>query len=380
MDFSWSQETLDRVDDMVHFAQNELSVDMTANDRDCVFSRENWQRCADFGIHGLNVPTEYGGGGCDELTTVRLLEAFGYGCQDTGLTFAVNSQMWSVQAAILKFGSAAQIQRFIPELVGGKCGAFGITEEESGSDTFSLQTTAERTNGGYVLNGVKKFVTLAPEAELAIVFATTNPAVGRWGVTAFVVESDADGFQTSPTQAKMGLRTTPIGDLKLQDCFVPEDQRLGPEGAGSSIFTTSMNSERGYILASQVGAMARQLEETIRFANNRQQFNQPIGKFQAVSHRISDMRLRLELSRLILYRVAWLAQQGQSALLEASLAKLYLSEAFVASSTDAVRTRGARGYLSEFEVERDLRDSVGGLFYSGTSDIQRNIIAGLIGL
>ena len=178
----------------------------------------------------------------------------------------------------------------------------------------------------------------------------------------------------------MGLRTTPFGDLILEDCFVPDDQRLGPDGAGYSIFTTAMHSERGFIFASPLGAMERQLEQSIEQAKSRQQFGQPIGKFQAVSHRIADMKLRHEFARLILYKVAWLDDIGEPTPMDSSLAKLLLSELLVESSLDSIRNHGVRGYISEFGIERDLRDSIGGLIYSGTSDIQRNIIAGLLGL
>ena len=171
-----------------------------------------------------------------------------------------------------------------------------------------------------------------------------------------------------------------MGDLILEDCWVPAENRLGPVGAGVSLFTTAMESERGYIFASQIGAMERQLENTIRYARERKAFGQSIGKFQSVSNRIADMKLRLELARMLLYKVAWLETMGKPLMLEAALAKLYLSETFVDSSLDAIRVHGARGYVTEFEIERDLRDSVGGLIYSGTSDIQRNIVAGLLGL
>jgi alkylation response protein AidB-like acyl-CoA dehydrogenase len=380
MDFSWSDETLSQVERVIKFAQTELSGDVRENDHNCEFARENWQRCADYGIMGWSVPKKFGGAGYDARTTVRLLEAFGYGCHDSGLAFAINSQMWSVQPAILKFGSEDQIRKYMPPLLSGRCGAFGITEADSGSDTFALKATATPVDGGYMLNGTKKYVTLAPKADIAVMFANSNPAVGRWGVTAFIVERGTVGFRTTDTQPKMGLRSTPIGDMIFEDCFVPESQRLGPAGAGNSIFTTAMNSERGYIFAGQLGAMERQLDQSIEYVKQRQQFGHAISKNQAVSHRIADMKLRHELARLILYKVAWMDDQGQSASMAASLAKLHLSEMFVESSLDAIRNHGARGYMSEFGVERDLRDSVGGLIYSGTSDIQRNIIAGLLGL
>jgi alkylation response protein AidB-like acyl-CoA dehydrogenase len=179
---------------------------------------------------------------------------------------------------------------------------------------------------------------------------------------------------------KMGLRTSPMGEIVLQDCFVPLANRLGTEGAGTSIFNSSMEWERSCILGSHIGAMERQLETSIRYARERRQFGQPIGKFQAVANRIADMKVRLETARLILYKVAWLKKEGKSAVMEAALAKLYISECFVQSSLDAIRTHGGYGYMSEFEIERDLRDAVGGTLYSGTSDIQRVIIARLSGL
>jgi alkylation response protein AidB-like acyl-CoA dehydrogenase len=166
----------------------------------------------------------------------------------------------------------------------------------------------------------------------------------------------------------------------LQDCYIPEQNRLGPEGAGASIFNSSMEWERSCILASHVGAMQRQLETCIKYARERRQFGQPIGNFQSVSNRIADMQVRLETARLILSKVAWLKKTGKPAVMEAAIAKLYLSEAFVASSMDAVRIHGGYGYTTEFEIERDLRDAVGGTLYSGTSDIQRMIIARWLGL
>jgi len=200
------------------------------------------------------------------------------------------------------------------------------------------------------------------------------------GITAFLIEKGTPGFSTGRALEKMGLRTSPMGEVILQDCFVPEESRLGREGAGSSIFNDSMEWERSCILGSHVGAMERQLERSIRYARERRQFGQPIGKFQSVANRIADMKVRLETARLILYKIAWLKKMGKPAVMEAALAKLYLSESFVQSSQDAIRTLGGYGYMSEFEVERDLRDAIGGTIYSGTSDIQRMIIARLLGL
>ncbi|MEM7034227.1 MAG: acyl-CoA dehydrogenase family protein [Chloroflexota bacterium] len=382
MDFSWSEEQLARKQATIEFAQKELnSNDLVAQEKAGNFSWEQWRKCAKFGLQGLAIPEAYGGSDTDILTTILMLEGLGYGCTDNGLPFTLNSQMWSVQPAILKFGSEEQKQKYLPSLCGGEIiGAFGITEEDTGSDSYGMQTTAEKRDGGYVLNGRKCYITSAPLADVVVIFATINPEIGRWGITGFLVERGTPGFSTSPVRDKMGMRTTPMGDLIFEDCFVPEENRLGPEGAGVSLFTSAMESERGYIFASQLGAMERQLETAIRYARERKQFGQPIGKFQSVSNRIADMKLRLETARTLLYKVAWLEQQGKPLLMEAAMAKLYLSECFVQSSLDSIRIHGARGYVTEFEVERDLRDGIGGLIYSGTSDIQRNIIARLLGL
>ena len=381
MDFSWTDEQIDLKKAAMTFAQRELNEDVLGRDRRGEFSLTSWQKCADFGLQGLPFPQEYGGADADILTTILVMEGLGYGCRDNGLMFALNAQMWSVQHPIVAFGSEMQKQRYLPGLCAGTLvGAHGMTEPGSGSDAYSLRTRAERRDDGYVLNGTKTFVTNAPQADLAVVFATTDPKLGQWGISAFIVEKGTSGFDVGRDIDKMGLRTAPMGELILQDCFVPEENRLGPEGAGASIFGSSMEWERGSILATNVGVMQRQLDACVEYARERQQFGQPIGKFQSVANRIADMEVRLETARLILYKVAWLKAMGKPAALESAIAKLYLSECFVQSSQDAIRVHGGYGYATDFEVERDLRDSIGGTIYSGTSDIQRVIIAGWLGV
>ncbi len=383
MDFSWTEEQRARYDETVRFAQDQLSNEtLVDRDREGVFPHDLWKRCAEHGVLGWNVPEAYGGQGLDVLTSVYLMEALGYGCADNGLPFSLNSQVWSAQQAILKFGSEEQKGRYLPPLCRGETyAAFAITEAGvAGSDSYAMETRAEKVEGGYVLNGSKSYITLAPICDVAVVFATLDPDKGRWGISAFLVDRGTDGFETSPVRDKMGMRTTPMGDLHFEDCFVPDSQRLGPEGSGVSLFTTAMESERGYIFASQVGRLKRQLEEAVEHVRGRKAFGKSIGKFQSVSNRIADMRLRLETGRLLLYKVAWMDLHDQPVLLEAALAKLHLSECFVDSSLDFIRLHGAEGYVTEFGIERDLRDGVGGLIYSGTSDIQRQIVARLLGL
>ncbi|GAB4262825.1 MAG: acyl-CoA dehydrogenase family protein [Candidatus Promineifilaceae bacterium] len=381
MDFNWNEEQLAFKEAVTVFAQKELNDNIIERDKAGELSRENWQKCADFGLLGLPFPEEYGGAEADILTTMLTMEGLGYGCRDNGLMFALNAQMWSVQHPINALGTPKQKAKYLPRLIRGEIiGAHGMTEPDSGSDAYSLRTRAEKVEGGYVLNGSKMFVTSAPIADIAVIFATTNPNMKMWGVTAFIVEKGTPGFSVSRDIEKMGMRTSPMGEIVLQDCFVPEENRLGPEGAGARIFASSMEWERSCILGCHVGGMQRQLEEAIAYVRQREQFGQPIGKFQSVSNRIANMRVRLESSRMLLYKVAWLKSEGRSANLEAAMAKLHISEAFVQNSMDALRVRGGYGYMSEYEVERELRDAIGSTIYSGTSDIQRNIIARLLGL
>ncbi len=383
MNFSFSTEQESLKQDVVDFAKAHLNNDLVKRDREGSFSKELWKKCADFGIMALAAPKSLGGKfeEVDLLTAVLAMEGFGYGCKDNGLALALNAHMWTVQMPMIQFGNEWQKSKYINKMVNGELiSCHGLTEPNSGSDTFAMETTATKVEGGYILNGKKHLITLAPIADIALIFASTNPKHGKWGLSAFIVESDSKGFKASPVQAKMGLRTVPIGQISFEDCFVPESNRLGKEGAGFGIISHSLEYDRCCILASHLGAMERQLEDSIAYVKQRQQFGQSIGAFQSVSNRIADMKLRLETSRLLLYKTAWKKQSGASALLESSLLKLQLSESFAMSSLDAMRSMGGRSYLEENEIERDLRDAVGGLLYAGTSDIQRNIIARLLGL
>lgn len=282
---------------------------------------------------------------------------------------------------LLKFGTSAQKHAYLPGLISGDTiGVHAMTEADSGSDAFSMHTRAERREDCYVLNGSKLYITNAPVADVVLVFASLNPGHGFAGASAFLVEKGTPGFTVSRSLDKMGLRTSPMGEIILNDCEVPVENRLGKEGAGMAIFNSSMEWERSCILASAVGAMQRQMETCVRYARTRKQFGQAIGKFQSISNKIADMYVRIEAARLLIYKVAWLKQQGKSALAEAALAKVFTSEAWIQTSLDAIQIHGAYGYMAEAEIERDLRDSVAGTIYSGTSEIQRMIIARTLGL
>jgi len=319
--------------------------------------------------------------GMDALTTVGVLESLGYGCKDNGLVFSINAHMWTASIPIQDFGSEAQRRRWLPGLCNGTLiGGNAMSEPGSGSDAYSLRTTAEKRGDRYVLNGSKTFVSNGPVADLAIVFAVTDKEKGANGISVFVVEKGTKGFSVARHLEKMGLKTSPMAELFFDDCEVPEENRLGKEGAGQNLFTHSMTWERGCILASAVGTMERLLEMSIRYARERKQFGQAIGKFQLVATKIVDMKLRLETARALLYRAAWLRSRGKSIFLEAAMTKLHISESWVATAQDALQVFGGYGYMQEYEVERELRDALGSRLYSGTSEIQRMIIAPLLGL
>ncbi len=363
-------------------AEHLSGADMVESDHGSVFARADWTRCAERGVLGLMVPVEHGGQGADLATTLLTLEGLGYGSPDNGLTFALASQMVSTQLALSRFATDEQRERWLPGLLDGSMiAALAMTEPESGSDAFSLQATATRTDsGGYVLDGHKAYLTFGPVCDLCIVFASTRPEAGSWGISAFLVDMTLPGVERGPLREKMGRRTTPFGDIVVLGVEVGPDALLGREGAGASIFSAVLDIERAYVFAPQIGAMERQLHETIAFAKDREQGGHPISEYQAVSHRIVAMKERHETCRLLLYRAAMADAVGRGVTLAASLAKIVTADAGIASSIDAATIHGAKGYVTEFEVERQLRDAVGGLVYSGATDVLRNVVARHLGV
>jgi alkylation response protein AidB-like acyl-CoA dehydrogenase len=381
VDFALSAEQRELTEAATAFARRELNEDLAKHDDAGEFPREAWRACAEFGIQGLPVPAELGGAGSDVLTTALVMEALGYGCHDNGLLFSLNAQMWSVELPLVTFGTPAQQRTYLPGLVSGDIiGGHAMTEPDSGSDALHMRTRAERRGGHYLLNGAKQYITNAPVADVLLVYAAAADRPGIAGLSAFLVDAATPGLEITSGFEKMGLRTSPMGEIALTDCLVPAESRLGPEGAGMAIFNSSMEWERSCLFASSVGAMRRQLDACVAYARSREQFGQPIGKFEAVADKLADMYVRLEAARLLIYHVAWLKQQGRSAPAEAAAAKLFTSEAWVRSSQDAIQTHGAWGYLKDSGIERDLRDAVAGTIYSGTSEIQRVVLARMLGL
>jgi len=381
VDFSLTEEQINLKKMAVEFARHNLNNDIKKREKNSEFNMDGWKRCADFGIQGLPMPEKYGGLGQDILTCIITMEGLGYACRDSGLLFAVNSHIWTCEFPILKFGTDEQKERYLPRLINGSLiGGHAMTEPDYGSDAYGIRCKAEKRGKKYILNGTKTFITNAPIANVLLVFAVTDEKRGFAGISVFIVENDFPGFSVGKPLDMMGLKTCLIGEVILENCEVPEENRLGKEGAGSVIFNSEMEWERSCLFATHLGAMEKELEECIDYARVRHQFGKPIGRYQSISHKVAEMKVRIELSRLILYKVAWMKSQGNRTPIESAISKLYISESYVKNSLEALQIHGAYGYSTELDFERHLRDSIAGKIYSGTSEIQKNIIASFLGL
>lgn len=381
MNFSFTDEQADLRDTVVKFARNELVYDLAEYERSGTFPREAWQKCAEMQFMGLPFAEEYGGGGSDFLTTSLVLNALGYACKDAGLVHAIATQILC-GLQISMFGNDEQKRKYLPVVCSGeKIFAQAITEPDSGSDALSMRTRATRQGDSYRLNGTKMFITNGPIADVVIVFAVTNPDKKTLGgISCCLIEKGTAGFKQCCPIRKMGLNTLQNGELVFEDCPVPMNSLLGKEGQGAMIFAEAMEWERSFLPAAHLGAMERVLEISVNYAKGRKAFGQSIGKFQSVSNKIAEMKIRLELGKLICWKAATLKDQNKRATLESSIGKLFISEGLKQSCIDAVQIHGGYGYTTEYPVERELRDSIAATIYSGTSELQYNIISRWLGL
>ena len=381
MNFEWSDAQKEFLQAAERFALEQLNYAVVDDDRHGRFNHEAWRKCGDFGIQGLPVPPEYGGFGADALTIVGVLERLGYRCRDNGLLFSINAHLWTVVMPLVSAGTEEQKRTYLPRLSDGSLiGANAMSEPNAGSDAFGMSTTVTRNGDRYTLNGNKTWVTNGGVADLFAVYATLDRRKGAQGVTAFLVEKGTPGMVIGHKIEKMGLRTSPMTEVFFDNCEVPSSSRLGVEGGGSVLFTRSMTWERGCILASAVGSMQRILDRCVEYASTRKQSGQTLGKFQHVAGKIVEMKTRLETARYLLYYGAWLRSCGKAGFLEAAMVKLYVSESWVQTCEDAIQIHGAYGYTVECELERELRDAIASRIYSGTSEVQKNLIASLLGL
>ncbi len=358
-----------------------LNADHIAQDAEAAFPWDKWKLVQRSGLLGLPFDERWGGLGQDLLTTMYVLEGLGYGCRDGGLSFAVTTHMVSTGVPLQRFGSAALKERYLPRVCAGDAiGCHAVTEPQGGSDALAMRTRATRDGDDYVLEGSKTFVSNGPVADLFVVYARTHPDGGPLGVTAFLVERGTQGFQVGPPIAKMGLKTAPLSELFFDGCRVPAANVIGRPGGGFLVLDHVMQREILCSFVVNVGEMQHQLERCIDYARTRTQFGQPIGKYQAIANRIVDMRIRVDTARKWLYDTAARLLDGENVTVDVAISKLLTSEGNVASSLSAVQIFGAHGYTTEYGLEKDLRNAVAGTIYSGTTEIQCNRIASMLGL
>ncbi|MGZ5445371.1 MAG: acyl-CoA dehydrogenase family protein [Thermoanaerobaculia bacterium] len=341
--------------------------------------REAWKQCAEFGLFTMAVPRTLGGDGFSNVEILEVLEGLGEGCSNDGLLFAIGAHLWAVIQPIVRFGTPAQQERYLPRLMSGEwIGAHAMTESENNSGAASTRYT--ETDDGYCIDGLKLFITNAPAAELFIVFATRDPLLGSRGSSAFLVEAGDSGITTGPDERKLGLDGSMLSSVSLRDVIVPRERMLGPPDGGRDVFTCAMSWERLFILAPLLGAMKRQTQRAVEYARERRVSGRPIGKLQMVSARIADMYVRTITVRAFLRESALLRDSDELTAARISAVKLMLAESGMQQHLDALRIHGGYGYMAEAGIESELRGAIGGLIYSGTAEVQRVMIAHELGL
>lgn len=356
------------------FATEVLAPNAAAWDRDRTFPRDAVRQMGELGLMGMLVPTEYDGPGLDHVAMAVALEEIAAGDGATSTIMSVQNSV--VCMPLLKFGTEAQKAQFLRPLARGEIlGAFCLTEPHAGSDAAALKTRAVRTADGWRLNGVKQFITNGKHADVAIVFAVTDPAAGKRGISAFIVPTTTPGYRVARVEAKLGQRASDTAQIALENCDVPADHLLGEEGAGYRIALSNLEGGRIGIAAQAIGMARAALAAAARYAGERQAFGVALTEHQAVSFRLADMATRVEVARQMVLHAAERRDAGLPALREASMAKLFASEIAEQVCSDAIQIHGGYGYVEDFPVERIYRDVRVCQIYEGTSDVQRLVIA-----
>lgn len=380
VEFSLTPEQIAFQEEVLKFCRRQIAPMAEESDREGKFCWEAWRKMAEFGLLGLPYPSEYGGGDADVLTAVLAGEAMGKGGAEGGLLLSWGAHTYLCGDTILKNGSEDQKKKYLPRIAAGEwVGAMGLTEPDAGSDAASIRTTATRKGDVYVLNGTKMFITNGPIAEVICVYATINRDLKHMGITGFIVEKDFKGFSVGKKLNKMGVRASTTSELIFEDCEVPKESLLGEEGQGFMAALGTLEWDRSALLAPTVGGFDFILEQCARYAKERKQFGRSIADFQAIQHKLADIKVFIEGLRLLIYRVAWYKDQGRPLNhLEAAIAKLMAGDWGMLCASDAVQIHGGYGYIHEYPVERIFRDTKLGSIGGGTSEIQKTIIAKLM--
>ncbi|MCH8109756.1 MAG: acyl-CoA dehydrogenase family protein, partial [Chloroflexi bacterium] len=352
----------------------ELAPRAAAYDENAEFPWDNVRRIAEMGLFGLTIDEKYGGSGGTNRQLAIVVEEIARGCAATSVIYIAHLSLCT--QFIHMFGTEAQKQQFIPPLAKGeKMGAFALTEPGSGSDAGAMRTTATKSNGQYVLNGSKLFITNATEADTFVVMASHDRSLRTRGIDAFIVDRDSEGFSVNPQGGKMGMRASTTSELVFEDCPVPEENRLGDEGEGFRETMAVLNASRIGIAAQCVGIAQAAYEAAVSYAKQREAFGQHLADFQGIQWMIAEMATNVEAARLLVHHAATLLDNGLPFVTEASMAKLFASRIAVDSADKAVQIHGGAGYFAPMPVERYFRDAKVTEIYEGTSEIQRLIIA-----
>ncbi|WP_042355023.1 acyl-CoA dehydrogenase family protein [Bacillus rubiinfantis] len=378
MNFDLTTEQL-MIRKLVHeFAEEEVAPGVVERDRTKQFPRDIFQKLADIGLMGLPFPEKYGGAGADTISFAIVVEELSRVCGSTGITYSAHISLGG--APLNLFGSEEQKQRYlIPICLGESLGAFGLTEPNAGSDAGGTKTTAQLNNGEFVINGNKCFITNASYAKYIAITAITGEKAGKKEISAIIVPTNAKGFTVRNDYEKMGLHSSNTTELILEDVKVPQDNLLGQQGEGFKQFLITLDGGRIGIGAMAVGIAQGAYEKALAYAKQRQQFGKSLSAFQAIQFKLADMALKIELARNMVYKAAWLKDQGRPFSKEAAMCKLYASEMCMEVTSQAVQIHGGYGYMKDYHVERMMRDAKLLEIGEGTSEIQRMIISRSIG-
>jgi alkylation response protein AidB-like acyl-CoA dehydrogenase len=356
------------------FAQEKLLPNAAAWDRDHHFPAEALAEMGQLGFLGMVVPPEWDGAGTDYVSYVMAVMEIAAGCGAVSTIMSVHNSVGCVP--ILNFGTEEQKQRFLrPMARGEQIGCFCLTEPEAGSDAASIRSKARKDGDSYILSGAKQFITSAKNGHVAIIFAVTDPAAGKKGISAFIVPTDTPGFTIARVEDKLGQHPSDTCAVTLDELRIPASQRLGAEGEGLKIALANLEGGRLGIAAQSVGMARSALDAALAYAQERKQFGKPIFEHQAVAFRLADMATKVEVAEQMVLHAASLRDAGRPCLKEASMAKLFASEMAEKVCSDAIQTHGGYGYLADYPVERIYRDVRVCQIYEGTSDIQRLVIA-----
>ena len=360
-------------DTMRAFARERLAPFAARWDREHHFPRDELRALGELGALGVVVPESSGGAGLDYLSLALTLEEIAAGDGATSTIVSVQNSV--VCGPIHAYGTDAQRERFLVPLARGeKLGCFCLTEPQTGSDAGAIATRAERRGDEYVLNGVKQFITTGANADVAVVFAVTDRAAGKKGISAFVVETSTPGYRVARVEEKLGQRASDTAQIAFEDCRVPAANRLGAEGQGYRIALANLEAGRIGIASQAVGMARAAFEAALAYARERVAFGRPIGEHQAVNFRLADMAVEIEAARQLVWHAASLRDAGEPCLKEESMAKLFATEMAERVCSAAIQVHGGYGYVNDFPVERIYRDVRVCQIYEGTSDIQRLVV------